>query len=44
MAFQVCVRVIVDRLDDNCASLGPHEMHVRWVDDHAVFVRGIEAN
>ena len=43
MSLQVSVLRRFYRLDDNCATLGPDEVQITWMDNHAVFVGGVKA-
>ena len=44
MSLQVSVLRRFYRLDDNCATLGPDEVQITWMDNHAVFVGEVEAH
>ena len=44
MTFQVRMLLLTDTFDDYRAADSPNEVHIRWMNHHAVFVGGIEAD
>ena len=44
MTLKVCVLLLLDTLDDNCAPHRPNEVHIGGVDHHTVLVRRIESD
>ena len=44
MTFQVCMLLLADTLDNDGAANRPNEVHVRWVNHHAIFVGGVKAD
>ena len=44
VTFQVGMLLLADTLDNDGAANRPNEVHVRWMNHHAILVGGVKAN